>query len=76
MKELGTKIQTFSITHLPQIAAMGESHFMIYKNDTDGYTKTKISRLNNNERIVEIAKMLEGNNASESAYTHAKQLLN
>ena len=76
MKELGTKIQTFSITHLPQIAAMGESHFMIYKNDTDGYTKTKISRLNDNERIVEIAKMLEGNNASESAYTHAKQLLN
>ena len=52
------------------------SHFMIYKNDTDGYTKTKISRLNDNERIVEIAKMLEGNNASESAYTHAKQLLN
>ena len=76
MKELGTKIQTFSITHLPQIAAMGESHFMIYKNDTDGYTKTKISRLNDNERIVEIAKMLEGNNASESAYTHARQLLN
>ncbi len=76
MKELGTKIQTFSITHLPQIAAMGESHFMIYKNDIDGYTKTKISRLNDNERIVEIAKMLEGNNASESAYTHAKQLLN
>ena len=76
MKELGTKIQTFSITHLPQIAAMGESHFMIYKNDADGYTKTKISRLNDNERIVEIAKMLEGNNASESAYTHAKQLLN
>ena len=76
MKDLGTKIQTFSITHLPQIAAMGESHFMIYKNDTDGYTKTKITRLNDNERIVEIAKMLEGNNASESAYTHAKQLLN
>ena len=76
MKELGTKIQTFSITHLPQIAAMGESHFMIYKNDADGYTKTKICRLNDNERIVEIAKMLEGNNASESAYTHAKQLLN
>ena len=76
MKELGTKIQTFSITHLPQIAAMGESHFMIYKNDSDGYTKTKITRLNDNERIVEIAKMLEGNNASESAYTHAKQLLN
>ena len=76
MKELGSKIQTFSITHLPQIAAMGESHFLIYKNDIEGYTKTMISRLNDSERIVEIAKMLEGNNASESAYTHAKQLLN
>ena len=76
MKDLGSKIQTFSITHIPQIAAMGESHFMIYKKDIDGYTKTLISRLNDNERIVEIAKMLEGNNASESAYTHAKQLLN
>ncbi len=76
MKELGSKIQIFSITHLPQIAAMGESHFLIYKNDVNGYTKTMISRLNDSERIVEIAKMLEGNNASESAYTHAKQLLN
>tara|TARA_B100001173_G_scaffold312413_1_gene333519 strand:+ start:3553 stop:5175 length:1623 start_codon:yes stop_codon:yes gene_type:complete len=76
MKDLGTKIQTFSITHLPQIAAMGESHFKIYKSDVDGFTKTMISRLNENDRIIEIAKMLEGNNASKSAYTHAKQLLN
>ena len=67
MKELGSRIQTFSITHLPQIAAMGESHFLIYKNDIDGYTKTMISRLNDSERIVEIDKMLEGNNASEVA---------
>ncbi len=76
MKELGSKIQTFSITHIPQIAAMGESHFIIYKSDLDGHTKTRISKLNDKERIVEIAKMLEGNNASQSAYTHAKQLLN
>ena len=76
MKDLGEKIQTFSITHLPQIAAMGESHFKIYKSDADGITKTMISRLNENDRIIEIAKMLEGNNASKSAYTHAKQLLN
>ena len=76
MKDLGEKIQTFSITHFPQIAAMGESHFKIYKSDVDGITKTMISRLNENDRIIEIAKMLEGNNASKSAYTHAKQLLN
>ena len=56
--------------------AMGESHFKIYKSDVDSITKTMISRLNENDRIIEIAKMLEGNNASKSAYTHAKQLLN
>ncbi len=76
MKDLGLKIQTFSITHLPQIAAMGESHYKIYKTDIDGYTKTLIVKLNENDRIIEIAKMLEGNNASKSAYSHAKQLLN
>lgn len=76
MKNLGSKLQTFSITHLPQIAAMGESHFKIYKSDEEGITKTMMLRLNENERIVEIAKMLEGNNASESAFIHAKQLLN
>lgn len=76
MKNLGSKLQTFSITHLPQIAAMGESHFKIYKSDEEGFTKTMMLRLNENDRIVEIAKMLEGNNASESAFIHAKQLLN
>ena len=76
MKDLGLKIQTFSITHLPQIAAMGESHYKIYKTDIDGYTKTLIVKLNENDRIIEIAEMLEGNNASKSAYSHAKQLLN
>ena len=76
MKNLGSKLQTFSITHLPQIAAMGESHFKIYKSDEEGITKTMMLRLNENDRIVEIAKMLEGNNASESAFIHAKQLLN
>ena len=76
MKDLGSRMQIFSITHLPQIAAMGESHFKIYKTDIDGFTKTLMSKLNENDRIVEIANMLEGNNASESAIIHARQLLN
>ena len=76
MKKLGLKIQIFSITHLPQVAAMGQSHFKIYKEDNNGITVTKMEKLNENNRIVEIANMLEGNNASESAYLHAKQLLN
>ena len=53
-----------------------QKHFKIYKKEFDDLTKTMISRLNENDRIIEIAKMLEGNNASKSAYTHAKQLLN
>lgn len=76
MRNMGQKIQTFSITHLPQIAAMGQSHYKIYKIDDNGITNTKMEKLNESDRIVEIAKMLEGNNASESAYLHAKQLLN
>ena len=76
MKKLGLKIQIFSITHLPQVAAMGQSHFKIYKEDNNGITATKMEKLNENSRIVEIANMLEGNNASELAYLHAKQLLN
>jgi DNA repair protein RecN (Recombination protein N) len=55
---------------------MGQSHFKIYKEDNNGVTVTKMEKLNENNRIVEIANMLEGNNASESAYLHAKQLLN
>ena len=70
------KNQVINITHLPQVAAMGQSHFKIYKEDNNGVTVTKMEKLNENNRIVEIANMLEGNNASESAYLHAKQLLN
>ena len=76
MKSLSKYVQTFSITHIPQIAAMGSSHYKIYKFDEDNITKTTIIKLTEEERIVEIAKMLEGSSISESAINHAKRLMN
>ena len=76
MRSLSKYVQTFSITHIPQIAAMGSSHYKIYKYDKDNITKTTIIKLAEEERIVEIAKMLEGSSISESAINHAKRLMN
>ena len=76
MKSLSKYVQTFSITHIPQIAAMGSSHYKIYKYDEDNVTKTTIIKLAEEERIVEIAKMLEGSSISESAINHARRLMN
>ena len=76
MREMSSSMQIFTITHLPQIAAKGESHFKVYKTEKDNSTTTNLIKLNNQERIVEIAKMLEGDNISISAVAHAKQLLN
>ena len=76
MQEMSSRMQIFTITHLPQIAAKGESHFKVFKTEMDNSTTTNLIKLNNQDRIVEIAKMLEGDNISNSAVAHAKQLLN
>ncbi|MDB4134765.1 DNA repair protein RecN [Flavobacteriaceae bacterium] len=76
MKVMSSRMQVFTITHLPQIAAKGESHFKVYKTELENSTTTNLIKLNNQDRIVEIAKMLEGDNISTSAVAHAKQLLN
>ena len=76
MMQMSKTIQVFTITHLPQIAAKGDSHFKVYKEDINNKTTTHLQKLNNNERIVEIAQMLDGEKMSTSAIAHAKQLLN
>lgn len=76
MKHMSTKMQVFSITHLPQIAAKGDSHYKVYKTDVDDATLTQLKKLDEEERIVEIAQMLGGIDITESALAHAKQLLN
>ena len=75
MREMAKHRQIIVITHLPQIAARGEHHYKVYKADTSSRTETHISRLNEEERIIEIASMLSGKNPSPEAIANAKQLL-
>jgi len=76
MKEMSAKMQIFAITHLPQIAAKGDSHFKVFKSTVADDTQSELKLLTPDERIIEIAQMLSGANISDSALNHAKQLLN
>ena len=76
MLKMSQKMQVFTITHLPQIAAKGHTHFKVYKEDVNNITQSALKQLNHDERIVEIAQMLGGKEISTSAVAHAKQLLN
>jgi len=76
MKDMSASMQVFTITHLPQIAAKGDTHYKVFKKEVEGITVTEIEKLNWNDRIVEIAQMLGGKQISNSALEHAKQLLN
>ncbi len=76
MQQMSKTMQVFTITHLPQIAAKGDTHFKVFKKDIDNTTTTQIVKLNTDDRIVEIAQMLGGKEMSTSAIAHAKQLLN
>lgn len=73
--QLGENMQVLSITHLPQIAAKGESHYFVYKNEDGGKTTTGIRKLKQEERIGAIAEMLSGKNPGASAIENAKELL-
>ncbi len=74
--ELSGRHQVICVTHLPQIASFAPSHFRINKVETDGRIETRISRLDQDERIAEIARMLAGAAVTESAREHARQLIN
>ena len=76
MQQMSKSMQVFTITHLPQIAAKGDTHYKVFKQDVDEVTQTQLKKLNEEERIVEIAQMLGGSQLSNSAIAHAKQLLN
>ena len=76
MEQMSLSMQVFSITHLPQIAAKGQSHFKVYKEDIGETTVTALKKLSNKERVLEIAQMLGGKEVSDSAVAHAQQLLN
>ncbi|WP_109298979.1 DNA repair protein RecN [Aquimarina sp. AU474] len=75
MFSMSENLQVFSITHLPQIAAKGQSHYKVYKEDLNNTTITQLKLLNKEERIKEIAEMIGGKDISDSALTHAKALI-
>lgn len=72
---ISQKMQVINITHLPQIAAKGKTHFLVYKDNSTAQTTTRISLLNADERIIAIAKMLSGEKLTEAAISNAKELL-
>ncbi|MCD7971231.1 MAG: DNA repair protein RecN [Candidatus Azobacteroides sp.] len=75
MEEMSRYMQVISITHLPQIAARGNGHFKVYKEEKDGKTYTNIKLLSQSERITEIAQMLSGAKITDAAISNAKVLL-
>jgi DNA repair protein RecN (Recombination protein N) len=75
MEQLAANLQVITITHLPQIASKGQSHYFVYKDDEADTTRTRIKQLNADERILEIAKMLSGDKPGESALQNARELL-
>lgn len=75
MRRLSNNLQVMSITHLPQIASLGNHHYFVYKDQESNETVTRLKLLNNEERIVEIAKMLSGEKPSAGALENAKELL-
>ena len=76
MEEMANNHQVLVITHLPQIAAKGDTHYFVYKDNNALKAVSKIRRLNNEERVQEIAKMLSGENPSAVALENARELLN
>ncbi len=75
MKDMSKNMQVINITHLPQIAAKGDVHYCVYKDEINDVTHTQIKILTKEERLVELAKMLSGADVSKAAIENAKVLL-
>ena len=75
MRQISENIQVLAITHLPQVAALGDSHYKVYKHDDEIATLTNIVRLDDAGREEEIAVMLSGESVDAAARQNAKSLL-
>ena len=76
MQEMGASDrQVIAITHLPQIAALGSTHYRVSKEETDSGTVSRMQELDSDERVREIAQMLSGSAVTDAAIANAKQLL-
>lgn len=75
LRQLAANNQVICVTHLPQIAAFGSTHFHVWKEEERGRTRARVAMLGPEERVEEIARMLGGEERSESARAHARELL-
>lgn len=75
MRQMGTSCQVICITHLPQIAALGTAHYRVRKEETEEGTVSRVERLAEEERVLEIANMLSGEKLTDAAIGNAKALL-
>jgi DNA repair protein RecN (Recombination protein N) len=76
LQELAGGNQVICVTHLPQIASFGATHFFVWKEDAAGHTRARIRRLDSDEeRVHEVARMLGGESVPASAVLHARELL-
>ncbi len=76
LKDMGKAMQVVAITHLPQIAGKGEHHFRVFKESDGATARSLIKKLNKNERIHEIAKMVSDEKVTDAAMKAARELLN
>ena len=75
MRDIASGLQVIAITHLPQVAVMGATHFKVYKEDDTETTLTHVTLLTPDEREQEIARMLSGSVIDEAALMNARSLL-
>ena len=75
MEQMAENMQVIAISHLPQIASKGRTHYKVFKDETKDKTQTNIIQLSANERIMEIAEMMAGKNPSRSALDSAAEML-
>ena len=75
LKQLSRAQQVLCVTHLPQIAAFADQHFLVEKQERQGTTKTSVRLLSEQERTEEVARMLSGAKLTETSMRHAEQLM-
>ena len=75
MKQLGGNRQVLAVTHLPQVAACADQHFVVAKTTHQGQTLSSVEAVHNEKRVAEIARMLGGQQLSSTSLAHAQEML-
>jgi len=76
MKQLGQSVQVLAVTHLPQVAACADQHFVVAKATRQGRTHSQVTPVSGEARVAEVARMLGGDKQSGTSLAHAQELIN